>query len=50
MGRITGRTKLSGKPGDGTGTDAGKRAAALEAERRAAEQREFLKKLEALVG
>lgn len=52
MRRITGRTnKISGKPGgEGPGTDAGTRAAASEAERRAAEQREFLKKLEALVG
>lgn len=49
MGRIAGRTnKISGKPGARTGTDAGTRAAALEAERRAAEQREFLKKLEAM--
>lgn len=44
------KQKISGKPGGSTGTDAGTRAAALEAERRAAEQREFLKKLEALAG
>jgi hypothetical protein len=50
MKRIAKREKISGKPGDGTGSDAGKRAAAEEAERRAAEQREFLKKLEAAVG
>lgn len=48
MGRIAGRKTLSGKPGGSTGTDAGKRAAAAEAERRAAEQREFLKQLEAM--
>lgn len=51
MKRIAKReNKISGKPGDGTGSDAGKRAAAEEAERRAADQREFLKKLEAAVG
>jgi hypothetical protein len=52
MGRITRRPDktISGNPGGGTGTEAGKRAAAEEAERRAAEQREFLKKLESLAG
>lgn len=50
MSRITGQKTISGRPGGSTGTDAGKRAAALEAERRAAEQREFLKQLEAAVG
>lgn len=50
MKRITGKKQISGKPGDGPGSDAGKRAAAEEAQRRAAEsQREFLKQLEALV-
>jgi hypothetical protein len=50
MGRITGRTKLSGKPGGDTGSDAGKRAAAEESERLAVARREFLKQLNALVG
>lgn len=51
MRRITGRTnKISGKPGDDAGSDARRRAAAEEAERRAVQQREFLKKLEAAVG
>lgn len=44
-----GRRTISGKPGNGPGPDAGKRAAAEEAERRAADkQREFLKQLEAI--
>ncbi len=50
MNRISGRKKISGKPGGGTGTDAGKRAAAAEAERLAAERREFLEKLDAMCG
>lgn len=45
MGRIAGRSKISGRPGDGTGDSAGRRAAAELAERRAAERREFLKRL-----
>jgi hypothetical protein len=54
MGRITGPKtgpkKISGNPGDDAGTDARRRAAAEDAERLAIQQREFLKKLEALVG
>jgi hypothetical protein len=50
MGRIAGRNKtISGKPGDDdAGSDARRRAAAEEAERRAVQQREFLKQLAAL--
>jgi hypothetical protein len=50
MGRITGRHKISGKPGGDAGSDAGKRAAAEESERLAVQQREFLKQLGALCG
>jgi hypothetical protein len=51
MGRISGRHKtISGKPGEDAGSDARRRAAAEEAERRAVQQREFLKQLEAAIG
>lgn len=50
MKRI-GKRSISGDPGHGPGPDAGKRAAALEAERRAAIEREsFLKQLTAVCG
>lgn len=50
MGRIAGPKKISGKTAGDAGTEARTRAAAEDAERLAIQQREFLKKLEALVG